>query len=128
MPLNRPDVTFDDTKAFAKAVAEVLAAEAARTSSSRARRRTLREGRVLVDWYQNDRAKTTIGVYSLRARDAADRLDAGRLGRGRGRRGGRRDGGPLVFTAARGPAARVDAVGDLFAEVLEHRAAPARAG
>ncbi len=29
----------------------------------------LREGRVLVDWSQNDAHKTTVTVYSLRARD-----------------------------------------------------------
>jgi len=28
-----------------------------------------REGKVFVDWSQNDRIKTTVGVYSLRARD-----------------------------------------------------------
>ena len=68
MPLNRPDVTFDDTKAFAKAVAEVLADGRSDLVVAR-QAKTLRAGRVLVDWYQNDRAKTTIGVYSLRARE-----------------------------------------------------------
>jgi bifunctional non-homologous end joining protein LigD len=32
-------------------------------------RKTLREGRVLVDWSQNDQYKTTVNVYSLRARE-----------------------------------------------------------
>jgi bifunctional non-homologous end joining protein LigD len=31
-------------------------------------KKTLREGKVLVDWSQNDEHKTTISVYSLRAR------------------------------------------------------------
>jgi bifunctional non-homologous end joining protein LigD len=31
-------------------------------------RKTLREGRVLIDWSQNDEYKTTVNVYSLRAR------------------------------------------------------------
>jgi bifunctional non-homologous end joining protein LigD len=31
-------------------------------------RKTLREGKVLIDWSQNDDAKTTVNVYSLRAR------------------------------------------------------------
>jgi bifunctional non-homologous end joining protein LigD len=31
--------------------------------------KNLRKGKVLVDWSQNDRAKTTVAVYSLRARD-----------------------------------------------------------
>jgi bifunctional non-homologous end joining protein LigD len=68
VPLNRPEPSFDDTKAFAKTVAEVL--QSGRPDLVVARQaKTLREGRVLVDWYQNDRAKTTIGVYSPRARE-----------------------------------------------------------
>jgi bifunctional non-homologous end joining protein LigD len=31
-------------------------------------RKTLREGKVLIDWSQNDQYKTTVNVYSLRAR------------------------------------------------------------
>jgi bifunctional non-homologous end joining protein LigD len=31
--------------------------------------KTLRKGRVFVDWSQNDAHKTTVNVYSLRARD-----------------------------------------------------------
>ena len=30
--------------------------------------KTLRQGKVLVDWSQNDEKKTTVNVYSLRAR------------------------------------------------------------
>jgi bifunctional non-homologous end joining protein LigD len=32
-------------------------------------KRELRKGKVFVDWSQNDRAKTTVAVYSLRRRD-----------------------------------------------------------
>ncbi len=32
-------------------------------------KKELRKGKVLVDWSQNDRAKTTVAVYSLRRRD-----------------------------------------------------------
>ena len=49
--------------------------------------KTLREGKVLVDWSQNDAHKTTVNVYSLRARAAPDRLDAADLGRGPRARG-----------------------------------------
>ncbi|MGZ6672083.1 MAG: DNA ligase D [Solirubrobacteraceae bacterium] len=65
LPLNR-EATFAQTKAFSKAVAELLAREepglvvARQTKSARA-------GKVLVDWGQNDVNKTTINVYSLRA-------------------------------------------------------------
>ena len=31
--------------------------------------KTLREGKVLVDWSQNDQHKTTVSVYSLRAKE-----------------------------------------------------------
>jgi bifunctional non-homologous end joining protein LigD len=33
--------------------------------------KTLRPGRVLVDWSQNDAHKTTVSVYSVRARERA---------------------------------------------------------
>ena len=46
--------------------------------------KTLRKGKVLVDWSQNDEHKTTVCVYSLRARDAPDGLDAAEVGGGRG--------------------------------------------
>ena len=65
LPLNGA-ATFAQTKAFSKAVAELLAREepglvvARQTKSARA-------GKVLVDWGQNDVNKTTINVYSLRA-------------------------------------------------------------
>ena len=65
LPLNS-EATFAQTKAFSKAVADLLAREepglvvARQTKSARA-------GKVLVDWGQNDVNKTTINVYSLRA-------------------------------------------------------------
>jgi bifunctional non-homologous end joining protein LigD len=65
VPLNSP-ARFAETKAFAKAVAELLAREepglvvARQTKSARA-------GKVLVDWGQNDDNKTTVTAYSLRA-------------------------------------------------------------
>ncbi len=86
LPLNGAEATFEATKAFSRAVAEVLAAaEPDLVVATQAK--TRRRGRVLVDWFQNDRSKTTVGVYSLRAPHAADRLDARHVGRGRGVRG-----------------------------------------
>ena len=32
-------------------------------------KKELRKGKVLIDWSQNDEHKTTVGVYSLRARE-----------------------------------------------------------
>lgn len=64
-PLN-VDVTYDDTKPFAHAVAALLEDRHPDLVTSRMAKR-LRGGRVFVDWSQNDRHKTTVSVYSLRA-------------------------------------------------------------
>jgi bifunctional non-homologous end joining protein LigD len=68
VPLNEPDVTYDVTKPFAKAVAELLEAQVPDLVVSR-QTKTLRPGKVLVDWSQNDEHKTTVNVYSVRARE-----------------------------------------------------------
>lgn len=68
VPLNVPDVTYDDTKPFAKAVAALLEKQHPELVVSRMSK-DLRPGKVLVDWSQNNEHKTTVNVYSLRARD-----------------------------------------------------------
>jgi bifunctional non-homologous end joining protein LigD len=115
VPLNRDDVTYEQTKPFARAVAELLEQTepdliVARMSRAR------RAGKVLIDWSQNDRNKTTVCVYSLRAGErptvstpvdwqevgaAVDSVDAS----------------GLVFEARR-VLQRVAERGDLFAPVL----------
>jgi|SRR5712664_3079610 len=68
LPLNRPGLTYDDTKPFARAVAEALEREQpARIVSNM--KKSVRAGKVLVDWSQNDPHKTTVCVYSLRAKE-----------------------------------------------------------
>jgi bifunctional non-homologous end joining protein LigD len=67
VPLNRP-VTYEKTKAFAHALAERLQQEAPDLIVSMMQK-ALRKGKVLVDWGQNDGHKTTVNVYSLRARE-----------------------------------------------------------
>ena len=67
VPLNS-DVTYDDTKPFSKAVAELLEGEAPEKVVSR-QRKDLRGGKILVDWSQNDEFKTTVNAYSTRAKD-----------------------------------------------------------
>jgi bifunctional non-homologous end joining protein LigD len=67
VPLNS-DVSYDQTKPFAKAVAETLERGQPELVVSRMTKQ-LRRGKVLVDWSQNDAAKTTVCVYSLRAVD-----------------------------------------------------------
>jgi bifunctional non-homologous end joining protein LigD len=76
-------------------------------------KKDLRGGKVLVDWSQNNGAKTTVLVYSLRARPRPtvstpvtwDEVEDGS------------EGAPLVFTAP-DVLDRVDRMGDLFAPLL----------
>jgi bifunctional non-homologous end joining protein LigD len=67
VPLNTP-VTFDDTKALSRALAEHLEREHADLVVSKMLK-SLRTSKVLVDWSQNDEHKTTVCVYSLRAKE-----------------------------------------------------------
>ena len=67
VPLNRP-ANYEQTKAFAHAVAESLEREFPKIVVSRMQK-NLRAGKILVDWSQNDDHKTTVCVYSLRAKD-----------------------------------------------------------
>jgi bifunctional non-homologous end joining protein LigD len=65
VPINA-EATFAQTKAFSKAVAELLAREEPGLVVAR-QTKSAREGKVLVDWGQNDINKTTVNAYSLRA-------------------------------------------------------------
>ena len=66
VPLNT-DIDYRATKPFARRVAELLEQRMPELVVSRMTKR-LRPGKVLVDWSQNDQHKTTVTVYSLRAR------------------------------------------------------------
>ena len=66
VPLNG-SVTYEQTKPFARRIAEVLEQRLPELVVSRMTKR-LRAGKVLVDWSQNDEHKTTVTVYSVRAR------------------------------------------------------------
>jgi bifunctional non-homologous end joining protein LigD len=115
VPLNDPRVSFDDTKAFAKAVAEMLErAEADLVVSSMSKAK--RTGKVLIDWSQNDRRKTTVAVYSLRATPSPrvsmplewDEVRAARTARG----------AQVLTFDPQTALERVRVAGDLFAPVL----------
>jgi bifunctional non-homologous end joining protein LigD len=68
VPVNMPGVTEPVTKGFAKAVAETI--EQAQPKKYTARMtKALRKDKVFIDWSQNDEHKTTVCVYSLRARE-----------------------------------------------------------
>ena len=67
VPLNTP-VTYDQTKALSHRLAEVLE-QAHRKEVVSKMSKSLRTGKVFVDWSQNDRHKTTVCAYSLRAKE-----------------------------------------------------------
>ena len=67
VPLNSA-VSYDDTKMFAKAVARLLEDRHPDLVVSDMKK-ALRSNKVFVDWSQNDNYKTTVNVYSLRAKD-----------------------------------------------------------
>ena len=116
VPLNSKKVNYDVTKPFAKAIAQLLEKQTPDLVLSKMKK-VEREGKVFVDWSQNHRSKTTIAVYSLRARErptASTPLkweeveaaaDSG-------------DGSKLVFEAG-AVLERIEQHGDLFAPVLE---------
>ncbi len=116
VPLNTKKVSYDDTKPFAKAIAQLLEKQTPDKVVSKMKK-VEREGKVFVDWSQNHRSKTTIAVYSLRARshptastpvswnEVESAADSG-------------DGSNLVFEAGE-VLERIEQHGDLFAPVLE---------
>jgi bifunctional non-homologous end joining protein LigD len=67
VPLNTK-VTYEQTSPFAKAIAQLLEKETPKHVVSKMAKAE-RRGKVFVDWSQNHQKKTTIGVYSLRARE-----------------------------------------------------------
>src|SRR5947209_7215217 len=67
VPLNTP-TTFEETKLFSHALAQLLEQQHPKEIVSDMKK-VLRTGKVFVDWSQNDEHKTTVAVYSLRARE-----------------------------------------------------------
>src|SRR4051794_22292760 len=114
VPLNS-EVTYEQTKPFARAVAETLEKQFPDRVVSR-RTKKLRPGRVLADWTQNDESKTTVSVYSLREGERPtvsaplrwDEVEAALESEDRD---------SLAFEAGR-MVERVEEEGDLFAPVL----------
>ena len=114
-PLNTP-ASYERTKPFAFAVAQALErAEPDLVVSDM--KKSLRGGKVLVDWSQNDEHKTTVCVYSLRAKERPtastpitwEEVEAVRASG---------DPDDLLFTSD-DVLARVAEHGDLFAPVLD---------
>jgi bifunctional non-homologous end joining protein LigD len=67
VPLNTP-ATYRQTKSFALAIAQLLERRHPELVVSDMKK-SRRKGKVFVDWSQNDEHKTTVSVYSLRARE-----------------------------------------------------------
>jgi len=67
LPLNS-GLTYEVTKPYAQAIAQLLERMHPDEVTSRMTKR-LRKGKVFVDWSQNTESKTTVAVYSLRARE-----------------------------------------------------------
>jgi bifunctional non-homologous end joining protein LigD len=115
VPLNTP-TTFEKTREMSLALAQVLERvhpDHVVTEMAKA----VRPGKVFIDWSQNARHKTTIGVYSLRAWERPtcstpitwEELEAGHKG-----------GDPEALRFEMSDVIeRVDKRGDLFAPVLE---------
>ncbi|HWF91254.1 MAG TPA: non-homologous end-joining DNA ligase [Terriglobales bacterium] len=115
VPLNSP-TSYDETKPFAHALARLLEDEHRELVVSDMKK-ALRTGKVLVDWSQNDQHKTTIAVYSLRARERPtvstpvswDEVE----------RAFKKKDAEILRFEAEGVLKRVEKMGDLFAPTLE---------
>jgi bifunctional non-homologous end joining protein LigD len=115
VPLNSKGVSFEHTKSFAKTVAEMLESAEGELVVSRMTK-ARRTGKVLIDWSQNDRRKTTVCVYSLRAGERPTVSTPVEWEEVRGALESE-DASALSFVASE-VLERVSARGDLFAPVL----------
>jgi len=114
LPLNTPH-THEHCSGFALAVAQLLERDTPAAVTS-VMKKSLRKGKIFVDWSQNSRHKTTIAPYSLRARPEPtvstpvswDEVS------------NTADGKPLRFVAAQ-VLDRVEEFGDLFAPTVTER-------
>jgi bifunctional non-homologous end joining protein LigD len=114
IPLNTP-ITYGETKPFAHALAKLMEKRHPDGVTSNMKKE-LRRGKVFIDWSQNNDFKTTVCVYSLRARErptvssplrweeVQDALGAG-------------DPERIVFDSEQA-LERVERLGDLFEPVL----------
>src|SRR5271156_6053335 len=115
VPLNTP-TSYESTKPFAHALAQLLEHDHPESVVSDMNKKA-RTGKVFVDWSQNDEHKTTIAVYSLRARERPT-VSTPVTWEEVERTLKKKDASLLVFEA-RQVVARVEKMGDLFAPVLE---------
>ncbi|MBA3882579.1 MAG: hypothetical protein H0X73_07645, partial [Chthoniobacterales bacterium] len=118
VPLNR-GLTYEVTQPFAKTVAELLARQLpGRVVSEMAK--SIRGGKVLIDWSQNSDFKTTVCVYSMRAKGAEPFISVPVAWDELKRAVKRKDQKALSFTPS-AAVKRIAKLGDLFAPVLTLR-------
>lgn len=115
VPLNKR-ASYEVTKPFAKAIAQLLEKQTPDRVVSKMKKAE-RGGKVFVDWSQNHQRKTTIAVYSLRARERPT-VSTPVSWEEVERAAESGDGSSLVFEAS-DVLKRVERHGDLFAPVLE---------
>jgi bifunctional non-homologous end joining protein LigD len=115
VPLNTP-TTYDATKMFSHALAQLLEHDHRDLVLSEMSKQA-RTGKVFVDWSQNDEHKTTVAVYSLRAREHPT-VSTPVTWEEVERAFKKKDAGLLVFEAPQ-VVTRVEKMGDLFEPVLE---------
>ena len=115
VPLNTP-TTYEATKMFAHALAQLLEHDHRDQVLSEMSKQA-RTGKVFVDWSQNDEHKTTVAVYSLRAREHPT-VSTPVTWEEVERALKKKDAGLLVFEAKQ-VVARFEKLGDLFEPVLE---------
>src|SRR5271166_5148559 len=115
VPLNTP-TTYESTKTFSHALAQLLEHDHSELVLSEMSKQA-RTGKVFVDWSQNDEHKTTVAVYSLRAREHPT-VSTPVTWEEVERAFKKKDAGLLVFEAPQ-VVARVEKMGDLFEPVLE---------
>jgi bifunctional non-homologous end joining protein LigD len=116
IPLNDEKITYEETKPLARAIAQLLEKQTPKEVVSKMKK-VERKGKVFVDWSQNHRRKTTIAVYSLRAREQPtvstpvtwDEVE----------RAVKKDDADSLVFEAKDVLKRIEKHGDLFAPVLE---------
>ncbi|MGZ5537539.1 MAG: non-homologous end-joining DNA ligase [Chthoniobacterales bacterium] len=116
VPLNG-DAPYEVTQPFAKTVAELVAHELPKRVVS-GMAKSIRAGKVFIDWSQNSDFKTTVCVYSMRAKGAEPLISMPVTWDELARAIKRKDAKHLSFTPA-AAIKRIEKVGDLFAPVLK---------
>jgi bifunctional non-homologous end joining protein LigD len=116
VPLNTA-TTYDVTQRFARTVAELLEREHPKLVVADMSK-NLRVGKVFIDWSQNADHKTTVGVYSLRAKRDRPYVSMPVKWSELNRTREKKDADALNFTPD-AALKRLAKVGDLFAPVLK---------